>query len=144
MGLGRDETTLPQAYAPAAGCAAVVVAAFTAAAFLGPQDEAARALVVGAAAAVCVAATRNRRHGAGVAAFGMLVFVGFLAHRDGDLTGDPSAWRYAALIALLAVLGRLARRAVASGRSRGTGRRRHVTTGMNRIKAGSGTPSRAR
>ncbi|WP_034217397.1 hypothetical protein [Actinoplanes subtropicus] len=109
MAGGRDETTLAQAFALAAGCAAVTVAALTDAALLGPHELGARALVIGLVAGGAAVAIRDWRHSAGVAVFGTLVFVGFLAHRYGDLAGDGSAWRYTALILFLACLGRAIR-----------------------------------
>ena len=106
---GHGETTLAQACALAAGCAAVAVAAVTDATFLGRHELGARALVIGIVVGVSTAMIRDWRHSAGVATFGALVFVGFLAHRYGNLTGDASAWRYTALIAFAACLGRSVR-----------------------------------
>jgi hypothetical protein len=89
----------------AAGCGAVVVAAL-AAALLAPQDLAARALVVALTAGFTSVLIADWRACAGVTVFAGLVFVGFLAHRYGDLTGDASAWTYTIIIVLAALLGR--------------------------------------
>jgi hypothetical protein len=117
----RGETSVAQACGLLAGCVAVVGAACAAALCFGPHDMVPRALLVGVAVGWSSALVRDWRHRAGTALFGALVFVGFLAHRDGDLTGGASAWSYTALIVLLAVLGHAAR-----------------------LRAGSGIPSRVR
>lgn len=111
---GRGETSLLQACGLAVGCAGVVVAASAAAAFLGPHALGARALVIALVVAAATATVRDWRSCAGVAVFGALVYVGFLAHRDGDLTGDASAWAYTVLITVLAVSGRVMRWAFTS------------------------------
>src|SRR6185295_3914963 len=98
MVLGRGETSLLQACALAMGCVAVVAAAEAAAAFLGPHELGARALVIALVVGVSTATAPRLRDGAGVALFGALVYVGFLVHRDGVLTGDASAWRYTAIL----------------------------------------------
>jgi len=134
MVLGRGETSLLQACALAMGCVAVVAAAEAAAAFLGPHELGARALVIALVVGVSTATAPRLRDGAGVALFGALVYVGFLVHRDGVLTGDASAWRYTALVVFLAVLGRVVRWAYTSA---GTG-------AEPVLRAGSGSPSRAR
>jgi len=134
MGPGRGETSLLQACAPAVGCGAVVVAAMAAAALLDPHEPGTRALVIALAVGGCTATARRLRDAAGVALFGALVYVGFLVHRDGVLTGDASAWRYTTLVVFLAVLGRVVRRAYTSA---GPG-------AEPVLRAGSGSPSRAR
>jgi hypothetical protein len=60
------------------------------------------AVVVAALAAVLV----DGRAALGVAVVAALIFVGFLAHRDGVLTGGASVWPYTIIIGLGALLGR--------------------------------------
>jgi hypothetical protein len=85
-----------------------------AAVFLGPHELGARALVIAIVVGGATATVRDRRSCAGVAVFGALVYVGFLAHRDGDLTGDASAWAYTVLITVLAASGQVVRWAFTS------------------------------
>jgi hypothetical protein len=63
------------------------------------------AAVVGVVAAVLT----DWRACAGAAVLAALIYVGFLVHRDGVLTGDAAAWPYTIMIGLAAVLGRGAR-----------------------------------
>jgi hypothetical protein len=103
---GDDERDSGAAFELAAGCAAVVVAAFAAVAAFGPAEPAARAVVLAVAVGVLAAVLRDGRALAGVTVIAALVFVGFLAHRAGQLTGDPAAWRYTLILGGAALLGR--------------------------------------
>ncbi|WP_130331216.1 hypothetical protein [Micromonospora kangleipakensis] len=75
------------------------------AALFPPVDLPARALLVAVAAGAYAALVADLRAVAAVTALAMATFVGFLAHRFGELTGGGGAWTYAALIAFAAVLG---------------------------------------
>jgi hypothetical protein len=118
MRSGIDEQWGPGAALDlAVGWAGVVVAAFTAAILFGPADLVARAVVMAIGAAVLAAVLRDWRSAAGITVLAALVFVGFLAHRAGQLTGDPAPWRYTLVIGVAAVLGRLLPRSAALTRS---------------------------
>jgi hypothetical protein len=101
-----DDASSTAAFGLAGGSAAVVVAALAAAAFMPPGHVGARSLVMAVTVGVLAATLTDWRACAGVAVLAALIFVGFLAHRDGVLTGDPSAWPYTIMIGLAAVLGR--------------------------------------
>jgi hypothetical protein len=90
----------------AAGCGAVVVAAFIAAATFGPAEPVDRAVVMAIAVAGLAAVLRDWRASAGVTVLAALVFVGFLVHQAGQLTGDPAPWRYTLILGFAALLGR--------------------------------------
>jgi hypothetical protein len=94
------------AFGLAGGCAAVVGAALASAAFIPPGHLGARVLVMAVTVGVLAAVLSDWRACAGVAVVAALIFVGFLAHRDGVLTGDRSAWPYTIMIGLAAILGR--------------------------------------
>ena len=94
------------AFGLAGGCAVVIAAALAAAAMFAPAELGARLLVVAAAAGVLARFLIDWRACAGVTVFAALVFVGFLAHQAGDLTGDLTPWPYTIAIGLAAVLGR--------------------------------------
>jgi hypothetical protein len=96
----------PAAFGLAGGCAAVVVAALAAAAFVPYGHAGARALVMAVTVGVLAATLSDWRACAGVALAAALIFVGFLVHRDGVLTGGTSAWPYTIMIGLAALLGR--------------------------------------
>jgi hypothetical protein len=113
----------------------VGVAALRDANFLGAQERGARAQVFGIVVGVSAAVIRDWRHSAGVAVFGVLVFVGFLAHRYGDLTGDASAWRYTVLIAFAACLGRTVRRANPQSAAGGPGHGPHAPAATSPVRA---------
>ena len=100
----------PAAFGLAGGCAAAVAAALATAAFVAPGQVGARSLAMAVTAGVLAAVVRDWRACLGVTAITALIFVGFLVHRDGDLTGDTSAWPYTILIGLAAILGRTQRR----------------------------------
>ncbi len=101
-----DDASLPAGFGLAAGCVGVVAAAFGVATAVAPHDVAARAVVMAVVAGVAATLIADWRACLGVTVFAALVFVGFLAHRYGDLTGDDSAWPYTILIGFAAVLGR--------------------------------------
>jgi hypothetical protein len=98
------------AFGLAGGCTAVVLAAFATAALVSPDHFFVRAVVTAAAVGVVAAALTDWRACAGVAVFAALLYMGFLVHRDGVLTGDPTAWPYTIMIGLAALLGRGERR----------------------------------
>jgi hypothetical protein len=98
----------------AAGCVAVVGAAFTAAAVFGPAQWSARVLLMAVAAGLVAAVVKDWRASAGVALIAALLFVGFLTHRAGRLTGDPAPWPDTLVIGLAALLGRAVRAAEAA------------------------------
>ncbi|MFD0522199.1 hypothetical protein [Paractinoplanes durhamensis] len=98
----RDSTA---AFEFAAGAAAVIAAAFIAAAAFGWAEPAARVLTMAVAAGLVAAVLTDWRARAAVAALAALIFVGFLAHRFGQLSGDPAPWRYTPVIGLAALLG---------------------------------------
>src|SRR6266511_4155819 len=101
-----DDASSTAAFGLAGGSAAVVVAALAAAAFMPPGHVGARSLVMAVTVGVLAATLTDWRACAGIAVLAALIFVGFLAHRDGVLTGDPSAWPYTIMIGLAAVFGR--------------------------------------
>jgi hypothetical protein len=106
------------------GCVAVIAVAFTAVALFGPAQYAGRAVVMAVAAGILAAVTRDWRAWLAVTAFAALVFVGFLAHRAGQLSGDPTPWRYTLVIGFAAVLGHVrpwVRNAVRLGAARTSG-----------------------
>ncbi|WP_446218110.1 hypothetical protein [Micromonospora sp. IBHARD004] len=111
MAVDRDRNTgtygesTPTGISVAVGWAAMVGAVLLAAAVFPPVDLAARALLVAVAAGAYAALVADLRAVAAVTALAMATFVGFLAHRFGELTGGGDAWTYAALIAFAAVLG---------------------------------------
>jgi len=98
---GVDEV----AFGLAGGCVGVIVAAFGAAAFPAGHGGA-RPVVMALAAGAAAAIVRDWRACLGVTVFAALVYVGFLAGRDGVLTVPGSAWSYTLLIGLAALLGR--------------------------------------
>jgi hypothetical protein len=108
----EDDEAFPQAAAGlAAGCVAVVAVGFIAAGAFPAHDLMARAVALALVAGVAAALIDAWWSAAGVAVFAALVFVGFLAHRYGVLTGGPSAWPDTAVIASAALAGHAARRA---------------------------------
>jgi hypothetical protein len=103
----RDDDALPRAAVDVvAGYGAVVAAAFLAAGVLPDHDLAARAVTLAVVVTAAAALIEDWRAAAGVTVFAALVFVGFLDHRFGVLTGDGSAWSYTPFIVAGAVLGR--------------------------------------
>jgi hypothetical protein len=104
-----DEWGLGTAFDLVTGWAGVVVAAFTAAILFRPAEQADRAVVMAIGAAVLAAMMRDWRATAGITVLAALVFVGFLAHQAGELTGDPAPWRYTLIIGVAAIFGRAGR-----------------------------------
>jgi hypothetical protein len=94
------------AFELAAGTVAVIAAGFVAVMMLPGAEPVGRAVVtavtVGFIAAVCT----DWRASAGVAVAAMLIFVGFLTHQYGMLTGDPAPWAFTPMIVAAALLGR--------------------------------------
>jgi hypothetical protein len=107
-----DEWGLGAAFDLVIGWAGVVLAAFTAAILFRPAEPVERAVVMAVGAAVLAAVMRDWRATAGITVLAALVFVGFLAHQAGELTGDPAPWRYTLIIGAAAVLGRAGRAAL--------------------------------
>ena len=103
---GDQERDSGAAFELGAGCVAVVAAAFVAAAMFGPAEQVDRAVLMAICAAGLAVALRDWRAVAGVTVIAALVFVGFLAHQAGQLTGDPAPWRYTLIIGFAALLGR--------------------------------------
>jgi len=103
---GVDEV----AFGLAGGCVGVIGAAFVSAAAFPAVDSGARLLVMALAAGLIAAIVRDWRACAGVTVFAALVYVGFLAGRDGVLTVHGSTWSATLLIVAAAVLGRAQRR----------------------------------
>jgi hypothetical protein len=103
---GDGEWDAGAAFELAAGCVAVVAAAFLAAAAFGPAEQADRAVLMAICAGGLAAVLRDWRALAGVTVIAALLFVGFLAHQAGQLTGDPAPWRYTLIIGFAALLGR--------------------------------------
>jgi hypothetical protein len=108
-GVDNEEWGLSAAFDPLVGWAGVIVAAFAAAILFRPAEQVDRAVVMAIGVAVLAAALRDWRVTAGITVLAALVFVGFLAHRAGQLTGDPAPWRYTLFIGAAAVAGRSGR-----------------------------------
>jgi hypothetical protein len=94
------------AFGLAGGCVAVIGAGFVAAGVFAPAEDGPRLVVMALTAGVLGAVLADWRACLGVTTFAVLVFVGFLAGRDGDLLTHGPAWSYAVLIGLAALLGR--------------------------------------
>ncbi|WP_446210265.1 hypothetical protein [Micromonospora sp. IBSANI012] len=111
MSVDRDQEAgtygerTPAGISVAVGWAVMVGTVLLGAAVFPPVDLPARALLVAVAAGAYAALVADLRAVAAVTALAMATFVGFLAHRFGELTGGGGAWTYAALIAFAAVLG---------------------------------------
>jgi len=97
------------AFGLAGGFAVVVAAALVTAGMIPADERFARLAVMAAVTAVLTVVIGDARAAAGIAVVAALVFVGFLAHRFGVLTGDPRAWESALVIVLAAGLGRMIR-----------------------------------
>ncbi|RLP94554.1 hypothetical protein EAD89_03790 [Micromonospora sp. BL4] len=89
----------------AAGWALMIGAALLAAGLFSPAELPARTLLMCVAAGAYAAVVTDLRAVVAVTGLGMATFVGFLAHRFGDLTGGGDAWSYAVVIAFAATLG---------------------------------------
>ena len=102
----EQDLTTSAAFGLAGGFAAVVVAALAAAAVFAPAEQGARLLVMAATAGVLARFLLDWRACLAVTVIAALVFVGFLAHQAGDLTGDLAPWPYTIAIGFAALLGR--------------------------------------
>lgn len=98
------------AFGLAGGCVAVIGAAFVSAAAFPAAELGPRLLLMALAAGVLAAIVADWRACLGVTVFAALVYVGFLAGRDGDLIAHASVWSSTLLIGLAAALGRGQRR----------------------------------
>src|SRR3954452_2097807 len=101
-----EETASTAAFELAAGCVVVVATACFVAAAFGPADRVARLVIMAVGVGLLAVNVREARACAGVAVVAALVFVGFLAHRDGQLTGSPAPWVSTSVIGLAALAGR--------------------------------------
>jgi hypothetical protein len=85
-----EETGSTAAFELAAGCVVVVATACFIAAAFGPADRVARLVIMAVVVGLLALNVREARACAGIAVVAALVFVGFLAHRDGQLpAGRP-------------------------------------------------------
>ena len=105
-----EDGTVNATFELVAGTAAVVVAGFAAVALLPAPGPFGRLAVLAVAVGLVAAVATDWRAAAGVAAVAALVFVGFLTHRYGVLTGDPAPWSCTPLLGFATVLGRGYRR----------------------------------
>lgn len=106
----NDDATVNASFEVAAGTAAITVAGFAAAVLFPPAEPAGRVLVVAITVGVLSVVFSNWRACLTVAVIAALVFVGFLAHQYGVLTGDATAWSFTALIGFAVLIGRGYRR----------------------------------
>ncbi|SCL32976.1 hypothetical protein GA0070624_4615 [Micromonospora rhizosphaerae] len=95
----------PTGVSVAVGWVVMVGVALLAAAMFPPAELPPRAVLMAVAAGAYAALVADLRAVAAVTALATATFVGFLAHRFGELTGGGHAWSYAAVIALAAALG---------------------------------------
>jgi hypothetical protein len=98
------------AFGLAGGSTAVVAAAFLTAAAVAPGHLAVRAVLLAVTVGVVAAIVHDWRACAGVTVLAALVYVGFLVHHDGVLTGNATGWPYTVGIGFAAVVGRAERR----------------------------------
>jgi hypothetical protein len=130
----EDDVMLRAAGGLLAGCGAVIAVGMIVAGTLPAHDLMARAVLLASVAGAAAAMIERWWAAAGVTVFAALVFVGFLAHRYGVLTGDPSAWPDSAVIASAALLGQAGRRlrtaAAAAGASARSVPAARVTDGV--------------
>ena len=89
----------------AGGSVVVAGTALATAGLVAPGDLGGRVAAMAVIVAVLAAVLRDARACLGVTVVAVLIFVGFLAHRYGVLTGG-SAWPYTIPIVLAAALGR--------------------------------------
>ena len=106
MRSGDADNGLLGAFDLAGGCAATVVGALFAAAMVAPGHLGTRAMIMAITVCAVAAVLTDGKSSAGVAVLAALIFVGFLVHHDGDLTGSTAAWPYTLIIGLAALLGR--------------------------------------
>jgi len=95
----------PTAVSVAIGWAVMIGAALLAGALFSPAELPARTLLMCVAAGAYAAVVADLRAVVAVTGLAMATFVGFLAHRFGELTGGGDAWSYAVVIAFAATLG---------------------------------------
>ena len=105
-----EERAISAAFEFAAGTAAIVVAGFAAATLFPPGEPAGRALIMAIVVGVLCALFTAWRACAGIAVVAVLVFVGFLTHRYGTLTGAPAPWSYTPVFGFAVLVGRGYRR----------------------------------
>ncbi|MFF5175918.1 hypothetical protein ACFY3U_25290 [Micromonospora sp. NPDC000089] len=111
MTVVRDQRTArygeptPTGVSVAVGWVVVAGTALLAAAAVPAGDLPTRALLVAVAAGVYAARVADLRAVVAVTALAMATYVGFLAHRFGELTGGGEAWSYAMVIPFAAALG---------------------------------------
>ncbi|MEU1835886.1 hypothetical protein [Micromonospora chersina] len=107
MAVVRDQGSepVPTGIQVAGGAALVVGAALVAAAVFTPGELPGRVLLIAGVVGAYAAVVADLRAVAAVSALGAATFVGFLAHRYGELTGPGHAWSHAVLIGFAAVLG---------------------------------------
>ena len=103
--MGRERADGCTGFRGAAGAVVVVGAALVAAGVFTPDERPGRVLVMAGVVGAYAAVVADLRAVAAVAALGAAVFVGFLAHRYGELTGPGDAWSQAVPIGFAAVLG---------------------------------------
>ncbi|WP_146179830.1 hypothetical protein [Micromonospora sp. RP3T] len=102
MAVVRDQET---GIRVAGGVLLVVGSALVAAAVFAPGELPGRVLLIAIAVGAYAAVVADLRAVAAVTALGAATFVGFLAHRFGELTGSGDGWSHAVLIGFAAVLG---------------------------------------
>jgi len=111
MAADRDQRTArfddrtPVGISVAVGCLVMVGVSLLAAAVFTPSELAARAGPATVAVGGYAAVVADPRAVLTVTALSLATYVGFLAHRFGELTGSVNAWSYASIIGLAAGLG---------------------------------------
>lgn len=105
-----DEGATGAAFEFAAGTAAIIVGGFAAATLFHPAEPAGRALVMAVVVGVLCVLFTDWRACAGIAVIAVLVFVGFLTHQYGTLTGAPTPWSYSPVFGFAMLVGRGYRR----------------------------------
>ncbi|GGO24615.1 hypothetical protein [Micromonospora parathelypteridis] len=95
----------PTGVSVAFGWVVMIGAALLAGALFSSAELPARTLVMCLAAGGYAAVVADLRAVIAVTGLGMATFVGFLAHRFGDLNAGGDAWSYAMVIAFAATLG---------------------------------------
>jgi hypothetical protein len=105
-----EDGTVNTTFELVAGTVAVVVAGFVAVALFPAPGLAGRLVVTAITVGLFAAMATDWRAAAGVAVLAALVFVGFLTHRYGVLTGDPMPWSVTPLLGFAMLLGRGYRR----------------------------------
>ncbi|MFG1871762.1 hypothetical protein [Micromonospora arborensis] len=95
----------PTGVSVAFGWVVMIGAALLAGALFSSAELPARTLVMCLAAGLYAALVPDLRAVIAVTGLGMATFVGFLAHRFGELNAGGNAWSYAVVIAFAATLG---------------------------------------